>query len=239
MPAYARQQRMVRPRERALALAAVVLIQAALGIVLLRGFNVDVSRPGEMIQRLVDVTLAKPPPPPLVPIERPRPQHHRAAAPKAEPAKPGGSPGPQPAHAPPSVTPVVAVKSSAAPSGGGSGTGPALGSGAGGGTGGNGYGNDEGGTDLEQIAGEITARDYPRDLGNAHVGGRVSVTLTVEPNGRVSSCRLIRSSGSAELDALTCRLMQQRFRFRPSTDRYGRPVRDEVDWDYDWIAPRE
>ena len=236
MPAYARQQRMVRPRERALALAAVVLIQAVLGIVLLRGFHVDVSRPGEMIQRLVDVTLAKPPPPPLVPIERPRPQHHRAAAPKAEPAKPGGSPGPQPAHAPPSVTPVVAVKPSAAPSGGGSGTGPALGSGAGGGTGGNGYGNDEGGTDLEQIAGEITSSDYPRDLREAGVGGRVQFTFTVEPNGRVGRCTVTRSSGVPELDALTCRLVQERFVYRPSTDRYGRPIEDEVDGEHDWVA---
>src|SRR5437868_4457679 len=237
MPAYLSQRPMVRPRERAYALAAVVLIQGAIGFVLLRGLHMDVSRPGEVVQRLVDITLPKPPPP--VPVERPKPRHHQAAAPKAQPAKPGGSPGPKPAHAPPSVTPVVAVKPSAAPSGGGTGTGPALGAGAGGGTGGNGYGEDEGGTDLVQIAGDITSRDYPRDLGNAGVGGRVSVTLTVEPNGRISSCRLIRSSGSAELDALTCRLMRQRFRFRPSTDRYGRPIRDEVDWDYDWIPPRD
>ena len=219
-----------------MALAAVALIQAALGIVLLRGFHVDVSRPGEMIQRLVDVTLAKPPPPPVVQIERPRPQHHQAAAPKAQPAKPGGSPGPQPAHAPPSVTPVVAVKPSAAPSGGGSGTGPALGSGAGGGTGGNGYGNDEGGTDLEQIAGEITSRDYPRDLREAGIGGRVQFTFTVEPNGRVGRCTVTRSSGVPELDALTCRLVQERFVYRPSTDRYGRPVEDEVDGEHDWVA---
>jgi periplasmic protein TonB len=235
MPAYAQQRRMVRPRERALALGAVALIQAALGIVLLRGFHVDVSHPGEMIQRLVDVTLVKPPPP-LVPIQRPRSQHHQAAAPKAEPAKSGGSPGPQPAHAPPSVTPVVAVKPSAAPSGGGSGTGPALGSGAGGGTGGNGYGNDEGGTDLEQIAGEITSSDYPRDLREAGIGGRVQFTFTVEPNGRVGRCTVTRSSGVPELDALTCRLVQQRFVYRPSTDRYGRPVEDEVDGEHDWVA---
>jgi protein TonB len=238
MPAYAQQQTLVRPRERSLALAAVALVQAGLAIILFRGFHVVVTRPGEVIKRLVEVTLAKPPPP-LVPVERAKPQHHQAAAPKAEPAKPGGSPGPQPAHAPPSVTPVVAVKPSAAPSGGGTGAGPGLGAGAGGGTGGNGLGDNDGGTDLEQIAGEISERDYPRDLGNARIGGRVSVTLTVEPTGRVSSCRLIRSSGSAQLDALTCRLMQQRFRFRPSTDRYGRPIRDEVDWDYDWIPPRD
>jgi len=234
MPAYAQQRQLVRPRERSFALAAVALVQLGLATILFRGFHVDVTRPGEMIQRLVDVTLAKPPPP-LVPIERPKPQHHQAAAPKAEPAKPGGSPGPQPAHAPPSVTPVVAVKPSAAPSGGGTGAGPALGAGAGGGTGGNGYGDNDGGTDLEQIAGEISARDYPRELRDAGVGGRVQFTFTVEPNGRVGRCRVTRSSGVPELDALTCRLVQQRFVYRPSTDRYGRPIEDEVDGEHDWV----
>ena len=234
MPAYSRRARIVRPRERAIALAAVVLLQTALGIALLRGFHVDVTRSGETIQRLIDVALVKPPPP-LVPV-KPRPaQHHQAAAPKAEPAKPGGSPGPQPAHAPPSVAPVVAVKPTAAPSGGGTGTGPALGAGAGGGTGGTGYGDDDGGTDLEQIAGEITARDYPRDLREAGIGGRVQFTFRVEANGRVSRCSVTRSSGVPELDALTCRLVQQRFVYRPSTDRYGRPIPDEVDGEHDWI----
>jgi protein TonB len=239
MPAYAEYRRTTRPRERAYALAAAAIIQAGLGAVLLSGFRIDITRPRDVVQRLIDVTLAKPPPPkPPVPPPPPKPQHHEAAAPKTEPAKLGGSPGPRPAHAPPSVTPVVAVKPTAAPSGGGTGTGPALGSGAGGGTGGNGYGADDGGTDLEHIAGEILPSDYPPELGRARIGGRVTVTLTVEPNGRVSACRLTRSSGVPELDSLTCRIMQQRFRFRPSTDRYGRPIRDEVDWDHDWIPPR-
>src|SRR5437868_14177734 len=234
MPAYLSQRPMVRPRERAYALAAVVLIQGAIGFVLLRGLHMDVSRPGEVVQRLVDITLPKPPPP--VPVERPKPRHHQAAAPKAQPAKPGGSPGPKPAHAPPSVTPVVAVKPSAAPSGGGTGPGPALGAGAGGGTGGNGYGDDEGGTDLVQIAGDITSRDYPRELREAGIGGRVQFTFTVEPNGRVGRCTVTRSSGVPELDALTCRLVQQRFVYRPSTDRNGRPIADEVDGEHDWVA---
>ena len=240
MPAYADRRRIVRPRERITALAAVVLVQAVLGFVLLSGLRVDMRRSADVVQRLVDFTLAKPPPlPPPPPVQpAPRPKHHQASAPKAEPNKLGGSPGPQPAHAPPSVTPIVAVKPSAAPSGGGSGTGPAIGSGAGGGTGGNGYGADEGGSDLEHISGEIERSDYPAELGRAGIGGRVSVTLTVEPNGRVSTCRITRSSGVPPLDSLTCRLMQQRFRFRPSTDRYGRPIRDEVDWDHEWIPPR-
>jgi protein TonB len=238
MPAYAERRKIVRPRERVYALAAVVLVQAVLAFALFTGLRVDMSRPAEFVEKLIDVALPPPAPPPKPVEPPPRPQHHQAAAPKAEPDKLGGSPGPTQAHAPASVTPIIAVKPTAAPSGGGTGTGPALGSGAGGGTGGNGYGEDEGGTDLEHIAGEILPSDYPPELGRAGTGGRVSVTLTVEPNGRVSTCRVTRSSRSAQLDLLTCRIMQQRFRFRPSTDRYGRPIRDEVDWDHDWIPPR-
>jgi protein TonB len=130
------------------------------------------------------------------------------------------------------------LRPSVAPSGGGSGTGLAIGTGSGGGSGGQGHGDEGGGTDLEKISGDILPSDYPKRLGNAGIGGRVSVTFTVEANGRVTGCHVTHSSGIPELDALTCRLMEQRFRFRPSTDRYGRPVRDEVDWDHEWIAGR-
>jgi protein TonB len=144
-----------------------------------------------------------------------------------------------PAHAPPSVVPVIALRPSAAPSGGGTGSGPALGSGSGGGTGGEGYGDDDGGgTDLVQIAGAIGPSDYPRDLRERGAGGRVEFTFTVEPNGRVGRCSVTRSSGIPELDALTCRLVQQRFVYRPSTDRYGRPIEDEVDGVQDWVPSR-
>jgi len=231
---------MVPPRERALALAAVAVVQAALGFALLTGLRVSITRPADVVQQLIEVALPKPPPPPAPPpIPEPKPVHHTSSsAPKAEPKPLGGSPGPKPAHAPSSVAPVVAIHPTVTPSGGGSGTGPAIGRGAGGGTGGQGYGEGEGGTDLEHIAGEILASDYPRELGRAGVGGRVGVTFTVETNGRVTGCHVTHSSRVPELDALTCRIIEQRFRFRPSTDRYGRPIRDEVDWDHDWIAPR-
>jgi protein TonB len=123
------------------------------------------------------------------------------------------------------------------PSVGGTGTGPALGSDAGGGPGGSDtVGSGDGGSDLEQIAGEITPRDYPRHLGQAGVGGRVGIVFTVGVNGRVTRCLVTRSSGVPELDALTCRLIQQRFIFRPATDRYGRPVPDEVEGEHIWEA---
>src|SRR5437762_3272338 len=132
MPAYADRRRTIRPRERAYALAAVVLVQAALGFALLTGLRVTVARSTDVVQRLIEIALPRTPPPPPTPIIPRKAEHRTASAPRAEPKPLGGSPGPRPAHAPPSVAPVVAVRPNAAPSGGGSGTGPALGSGAGG-----------------------------------------------------------------------------------------------------------
>jgi protein TonB len=235
VPAYAERKRLVAPRERALALAGVVLIQAALGIALLIGLRVQIETYREAAQRLIEVTLEPAPrpapPPPAIP------QRGRTApsAPKAEVPKPNGSPGPVPA--PPALSvPSVVPMPAAHVSGGGAGSGAGAGSGTGGGAGGSGTGEGAGGTDLEQIAGEITPRDYPRHLGNAGIGGRVGILFTVGVNGRVTACRVTSSSGIPELDALTCRLIQKRFRYRPSTDRYGRPVADEVEGEQIWEA---
>ena len=231
MPAYAEVRRTVRPRERVYALAAVVLVQAALGLALVIGLRISITRPADDVQRLIEVALPRIPPPQIVPRKA---EHRTASAPRAEPNPPGGSPGPRPAHAPPSVAPVVALHPNAAPSGGGSGTEPALGSGAGGGTGGPGYGEGEGGRDLELIAGDITPKDYPRHLAKAGIGGTVGMRGTVGVNGRVTRCIVTSSSGVPELDALTCRLIEQRFIYRPATDRYGRPVPDEVEIEWTW-----
>jgi protein TonB len=233
VPAYAERRRLVAPRERALAFAGVVLIQAALGIGLLIGLRVQIETYREAAQRLIDVSLEPAPRP-----TPPRRSRTASSAPKAEVQKPGGSPGPAPAPPAPSVPSVVPMPSAAPVSGGGGGAGSGAGaaSGPGGGAGGTGSGEGAGGTDLEQIAGDITPRDYPRHLGNAGIGGRVGILFTVGVNGRVTRCTVTSSSGIPELDALTCRLIVKRFRYRPSTDRYGRPVPDEVEGEQIWEA---
>jgi protein TonB len=128
----------------------------------------------------------------------------------------------------------------------GTGSGTSAGSGSGGGTGGDGSGTgngeggdgDEGATGAEQIAGEITSRDYPRDLFEAEVGGRVGILFTVSPAGRVSDCRVTRSSGTPALDGLTCHLIRERFRYRPATDGRGRAVEDEIQGVHEWVPRR-
>jgi protein TonB len=91
---------------------------------------------------------------------------------------------------------------------------------------------------MEQIAGEIRSSDYPRDLYTQGIGGRVDFRFTVGSSGRVTDCSITRTSGSAELDTITCRLVIQRFRFRPSTDSAGRPIAEEADGEHVWSAGR-
>jgi len=108
-----------------------------------------------------------------------------------------------------------------------------LGQGAGGigngnGGGGHGDGNGTGYADAVtrpiQIRGQLHWSDLPRDLRQAHRGGDLELTYLVNIDGRVSDCRITQSSGMPELDAQTCRLITERFRFRPSRDADGRAV---------------
>lgn len=69
--------------------------------------------------------------------------------------------------------------------------------------------------------------DYPAAAARAHAGGRVGWEIDVDGSGGVTACRIVASSGSAELDAATCGILRLRGRFqagRPGT--YG----DHTGW---------
>lgn len=240
--AASRRTYKVRGGSSRLALVLVALVHLGLGLMLLSAFDVRVERARELVTRLVDVHLLPPPPPvpppPLPPKPQPKPRSRPAAA-RARSAPKGGPTGPAKAKiVAPTATPVP--RATAPAPGGGRGSGPSAGIGAGGGSGGNGNGDGdgEGGTDLVQVAGAITHADYPVDLPPVDRDRRVSMLFTVAATGRVSHCSVTRSSGIAMLDALTCRLVVERFRYRPSLDARGRPIADEVDGDYDWRRTR-
>lgn len=224
--------------ERSRAIFGVALVHVALGALLLSGLTVRIPPKSELISRLIDLRLLPPPPkpPPPPPVHE---QRSRASAPKAaSTAKPGGPAGPV-KQAAPKIPDAPIVTRPQASGGGSSGSGESFGSGSGGGSGGAGEGEgDDGGTDLEQIAGEIRSSDYPREALRQGIGGRVQFRFTVGPSGRVTDCAITRSSGSAELDSTTCRLVMERFRYRPSTDSRGRPIADEVDGEHVWRADR-
>lgn len=109
--------------------------------------------------------------------------------------------------------------------------GPGQGAGGfGDGTGGGGNGDGDGSGDADavtrpvQIKGKLRWSDLPRDLRQSHRGGELELVYRVNVDGTVSNCRVTTSSGLPSLDAQTCRLITERFRFRPSRNADGRPV---------------
>ena len=205
------------------------------------------------VETFSTVALDPPPTPPLPPP--PPPAKARAAAGKAAPANsrakaaevfavPQPIPLPIPIRA--AVIPAIgsADHSGAAPlPGPGSGAGGAgngTGSGDSGDGSGNGTGDGDGGDDAEWTGGRITDRDIPKTARDTlRQGGTTSALIAISASGRATDCRVTRSSGSGELDATACRLILQRFRFRPATDRAGNRVAGQITYDQEWVRSGE
>ena len=83
----------------------------------------------------------------------------------------------------------------------------------------------------------ITIQDYPQYALDHGEEGAVATQLVIDPNGRADSCKVIISSGFADLDATTCRLLTSRARFSPPRSEDGRPVyglyRSLINWSLD------
>jgi len=235
---------------RTLSGAASAAIVGAMLALLVLGLNVQ--RTAESVLRLVSVDLGEPPQP--QPTEQPRAPkpHARTPAPKHE-ASPRNvrnkateivAPQATPLIPPPVVAAPHAGPGSAANNGASALPGPGQGAGGvgnglgGGGLGGNGNGTGDGEPVVgpRQIGGGMSYRDLPEGVLSLGQEASVDVLFAVNPNGRASDCKAERSSGYPVLDNLACRLIEQRFRFKPARDRLGRPVRSWVAESHSWIA---
>ena len=222
--------------DQAKAIAGVVLVHVALAAIILSGLNVSMVR--QLVEPLKTFNLMQPPPPPVEPPKpSPKPQAMKkpegAAAKKAEPTP---VVGPQPKLPAPSPVPAakVAGAGSATRSGGavsGTGTGAGgLGSGAGGG------GDTTGFTPARKIT-KIPNREYRRLADSGMAAGSVAITIRVNPDGTVSNCRIVRSSGNATADSLMCQLTIEYVRFSPARDASGRAIAQDVTFAPNWWRP--
>lgn len=88
----------------------------------------------------------------------------------------------------------------------------------------------------------VLFRDYPADALNQRRGGVVTVRLLVSRAGMVDSCDVVQSSGHADLDAVSCRLMGERGRYEAARDSSGRRIASQVMrqvvWDPNAVRPR-
>ncbi|WP_221225973.1 energy transducer TonB [Novosphingobium fluoreni] len=104
----------------------------------------------------------------------------------------------------------------------------------GGGNGDGGNGDSDAITRPIQIRGKLYWSDLPRELRDSHRGGELELHYLVGIDGRVRNCRVIKSSGVPSLDARTCQLITERFRFKPSLDARGRPVVGGIIENHGW-----
>ena len=228
----------VSGRTRALTLAGVAALHIAVIAALISAFGVDVVVQTARSLASFDVPLPPPPPPPPPePARAPEPQG--AAAPPAPRATPRPRPSPKivvvPQPTPIAASTGTAVKSGASAAGAGSG-----GGGQGSGTGSGGLGDGSGGGAVrraQKIGGELKTRDFPKSGAGERDGRFIVVRYTVGTDGRVKNCRVVQSSGSAEADAITCKLIEKRFRYRPAVDSAGNPVADQTGWKQWWWRP--
>ncbi len=228
-----------QPRWGIIALVALGHLLAFYGLV--RAFAPDtIASVERSVLSTFNVTITAPPPsPPAEPV-----------ADEGAAGSPGKQAVPRPVTAPtpriPVASPIPVPRASstgAANTSGardsGAGTGAAgAGEGTGSGRGGGGQG---GGAVTRPVktAGEInSASDFPAPPGGrqARFGTSVTVYMTVGADGRASNCRVVRPSPDPEADGIVCRLAEQRFRFRPATDREGNPVAATYGWRQEWFA---
>ncbi len=231
-------------RDRIASAVAVIVLHLGIGYMLLAGFGIDVVETTRSVLKVSNIMAPEPPPPPPAPkvekVKQEKPTGKASAKNIKSKASPKEAPKPKVQIKDKKATPTApkAGKGNDQTAGNSNQAGPGTGAGGqGDGTGAGGRG-DGGGSAIasraEYQSGKISNKDYPRDAAKAKVGGTVTAYFTVLASGNVANCTIKKSSGNAELDATTCRLIEQRFRYKPARNKNGEPIDDRTGWQQTW-----
>lgn len=82
------------------------------------------------------------------------------------------------------------------------------------------------------LRGLFLASDYPFGAIRRGSKGSVRVLLSIDQRGSPYGCKVIESSGDADLDAVTCNVYRKRAKFAPALDAGGKPMAAKL------LAPR-
>ena len=233
-------------RDRIKAAMGVVGLHALLGYALITTLGMEIPDTVRNELKLFEIRPAPPPAPAEKPAVRPAEKSERR---KDAPSPPNLKAKASAVVAPPSqIRPIIPPPIVAAPIPGlgnapfgGAADVPGPGTGSGGqGTGTGGGGNDDGEGDEftppRWLRGHVRDSDYPRAAGEAGIGKTIVLQFDVEPNGRVSGCIVLESSGNTILDDATCRLVERRYRYEPSRDAQGNAVPSAVVESHVWMS---
>lgn len=222
--------------DRVKAAAGVLAVHAALAAIILTGLNVpSVTTTIERL-RTFDITELPPPPPPPPPSSTPdRAKEKEGAAAKKALATPIVAPPPKIVL--PAKSPIVASR---VPSTGSAATAGAAASGTGTGAGGSGTGLGGGGRgDFSRFTparmlNKIPDREYRRISAGRMRWGSATIAFRVNPDGRMSNCRIARSSGDPYIDSIVCAAATNYLQFRPARDPDGRAIAQDMTYTPTW-----
>ena len=85
----------------------------------------------------------------------------------------------------------------------------------------------------------ITDEDYPPGAMREEKQGVSGIAWTINEQGRVENCHVVRSSGTPELDDTACRLMTRRARYTPAKDASGNPIKSTASLNFRWQIPNQ
>lgn len=83
----------------------------------------------------------------------------------------------------------------------------------------------------------ISSNDYPSAALREDRGGRVTFSVTVGPDGSAQRCDIVISSGSPDIDAVTCDVIMRRARFNPARDASGKAATGTYKSSVNWTIP--
>jgi TonB family protein len=85
----------------------------------------------------------------------------------------------------------------------------------------------------------ITPDDYPPSALRIDAEGLVRVLMSIDAAGNLADCKVVQSSGNADLDGATCALLTRRAKFIPARDASGHPMASTAAENFRWAIPRE
>ena len=85
--------------------------------------------------------------------------------------------------------------------------------------------------------GWVMDRDYRSSWVRREYTGIAGFTLDIAATGKVTGCQITSSTGHAELDQATCKLVQQRAKFQPARGPNGEPVAGKFRSSVRWQLP--
>ena len=214
----------VDPKNRVVAIVLVGLLTATLGYGLVNGLNIQIVK--KLAEKLDVIDVEEPPPreepppppppdnqlpppPPVVVPPSPIPQQSPNVLRDTTPTPPPPAP-PTPIITPPAPPAPPATPNRSAPA------------------------------KAKGNPGRwATNDDYPARAQREEREGTTGFRVTIGTDGRVTGCSVTSSSGHADLDEETCKLVTRRARFDPALDRDGNPTTGSYSNRVRWQIPKE